>query len=529
MPAPRVLLRDRTIPCVSTATDSPAPGRRLARHAPMAVRVGIACLAAAVVVALAAHVGGYLPSAWGLIGVGGAVVAAIALALGRPVGLRRIEAGWIVCLAALGGWQLLSMLWTSGDGGAVADAQVTLLYAVCAAAILALVGRDDAESLVLGVAAGALIVSLWGLGRHLLPETLGGEGARLENPRLAGPMGYTNAAGALAAIGLLLCIAVVTHRGRVLQAIAGAAVAPLAVTLFVTLSRGAMLATFVGLAVVALADRRRLDLAVSVAVVAVPAALAVWLAGRLPGITGSPPYEVMREDGRTLAIELLPVVALGAALGAGRRLVPALGGRSRRQAARVALVAGVVVVAGAALLLAREGGPADLVRRAVDSFSAAPPADANSSARLLSGSGTVRSAYWGVARDMVGREPLLGEGAGSYERWWMQDRPEEAGVRNAHNLYLEMLAETGPLSLLLVLAFVARAWLLTYCPTPDRLHIHPPLMERPAYANALARGLAITEAQPHGLATKAQDITDSIINQALKIKPTAIKRLEAAA
>ncbi len=77
-------------------------------------------------------------------------------------------------------------------------------------------------------------------------------------------------------------------------------------------------------------------------------------------------------------------------------------------------------------------------------------------------------------------------------------------------------------------AKAAEAWLRSNCPSSDQLHIHPPLMERAAYANAIARGLAITEATPQQLATKARLITSSIIAQANRIKPTAIKKLEAA-
>jgi hypothetical protein len=60
---------------------------------------------------------------------------------------------------------------------------------------------------------------------------------------------------------------------------------------------------------------------------------------------------------------------------------------------------------------------------------------------------------------MVEREPLLGGGAGSYERWWLQERPVANAARNAHDLYLETLAELGPLGLaLLLVALGAPLW-----------------------------------------------------------------------
>ena len=75
----------------------------------------------------------------------------------------------------------------------------------------------------------------------------------------------------------------------------------------------------------------------------------------------------------------------------------------------------------------------------------------------------------------------------------------------------------------------SRQWLLDNCPHPERLVIHPPLLERPAYANAMSRGLAITETPYDDLSESARTIIASIIDQANVIKPTALKKLEAAA
>jgi hypothetical protein len=46
----------------------------------------------------------------------------------------------------------------------------------------------------------------------------------------------------------------------------------------------------------------------------------------------------------------------------------------------------------------------------------------------------------------------LGSGGGTFEQWWLQHRPTSAGVRDAHSLYLETLAEVGPFGLALLLA-----------------------------------------------------------------------------
>lgn len=58
-----------------------------------------------------------------------------------------------------------------------------------------------------------------------------------------------------------------------------------------------------------------------------------------------------------------------------------------------------------------------------------------------------RTPLWSVAWHSAHEHLLLGTGAGSFERVWWRERPAPGGVRDAHNLYLETLAELGPLGL----------------------------------------------------------------------------------
>jgi hypothetical protein len=106
----------------------------------------------------------------------------------------------------------------------------------------------------------------------------------------------------------------------------------------------------------------------------------------------------------------------------------------------------------AAAAIVRAGGPIDLADRAYSAFNAPPaPAQGDVGRRLFSISGSSRSDYWRVAWHDVEDHPLLGSGAGSYERRWLARRPADLPVRDAHSLYLETLAELGPLGLLLLL------------------------------------------------------------------------------
>lgn len=66
-----------------------------------------------------------------------------------------------------------------------------------------------------------------------------------------------------------------------------------------------------------------------------------------------------------------------------------------------------------------------------------------------------RQAYWATTLGLVADEPLLGTGAGTWERGWLRERHEAFGARDAHSLYLETAAELGPLGLALLLAALA--------------------------------------------------------------------------
>jgi hypothetical protein len=122
--------------------------------------------------------------------------------------------------------------------------------------------------------------------------------------------------------------------------------------------------------------------------------------------------------------------------------------------ARRAYAAGLVLVCFAVLIavFAHYGSPPTLARKAYHSFTSAPPAATGSvNKRLFSLSSTGRARQWRVAWDDYMAHPLLGSGAGTYEQQWLRRRPDRSKVINAHSLYLETLAEVGPIGLALLL------------------------------------------------------------------------------
>jgi O-antigen ligase len=64
--------------------------------------------------------------------------------------------------------------------------------------------------------------------------------------------------------------------------------------------------------------------------------------------------------------------------------------------------------------------------------------------------GENRPHYWRVAWQDAEEHPVLGSGAGTFGAYWLEHRPIDEFVHDAHSLFLETLAELGPPGLALV-------------------------------------------------------------------------------
>src|SRR4029079_2333573 len=143
-------------------------------------------------------------------------------------------------------------------------------------------------------------------------------------------------------------------------------------------------------------------MATTIAALAPVGALTIIVLGREPALTGPARVPETQSDGRRAAIELL-ALALGAPL-----IVPAVDqviarirlGRAARRALAATLALALMIAFGA--VVAHEGGPSSVARRATHAFSAPPARDSNDlNRRLFNASGNFRSAYWRVAASMV--------------------------------------------------------------------------------------------------------------------------------
>ncbi len=165
-----------------------------------------------------------------------------------------------------------------------------------------------------------------------------------------------------------------------------------------------------------------------------------------------PNVRAVRESGHELTW-IVAVCCVGSALTAGvlaaleRRISP---GTTARTTFAALLVAAAVIAGG--VTVSHYGGQSHIVARANASLEQSSPDTGGPLAtRLFSLSLNGRPDMWRAALKEVRAHPVLGDGAGAYERFWLRHRTVPMDVRDAHSLYLETLSELGPIGLVLLL------------------------------------------------------------------------------
>jgi O-Antigen ligase len=414
----------------------------------------------ALLVPVAADSGGYWPTSWGWVTLVLCWVGALVLVVGGTIRFTAWEAIAAVGLWLLLGWTLLSASWGSSTGRSLTEGERTVVYATALLTALLLVRRRSYPALFIGIWGATPLVSAYALATRLFPERLGSFDP-IAGYRLSEPIGYWNALGIFAALGAILAVGLAARaRSLLVVGLAAASLPLLVATLYFTFSRGAWIAFAAGLVGAVLLDARRLQFVTALFVLSPGVVAGLALAYSSDALTnrGAALASASRE-GHRMALVL---ATLGVANGLLALLLRQVEGRlAVPVAARRAYGIGLLGVLAAALVLAfaHWGSPSSLARRAYDSF-AGPPvqADTNLNRRLFNLSGNGRLPQWRVAWHQYEAHALLGSGAGTYELAWNQRRPYAAQVRDAHNLYLEMLAELGPVGLvLLVVALAAPA------------------------------------------------------------------------
>jgi hypothetical protein len=393
-------------------------------------RVLTVAVPAAALTVVAWWSGGYFPRSWGALLLLGAIGLAVVGIVAETVEVGRRTTALVGALFALTAWQMVTTAWAVAPDAPPLEAERTLVYAMAALVALLAVASRRAGDLVLAVLAGAGAVTLTGLLAHAL-------GAGAPDERLELPVGYPNASGIVAATALVLGLGLSTGSGRLGRALGGGLAAPAAVALALSLSRGSVLAAALGLLVLGLTTPARRGLA-TIALVGAPALLGVGVvsaSGRLQD-DGIAPREV-------LALAAVAVLGVTGGWLATRRAPDEVGDHAGFRRRRLVVAGCAVLALGVVAVGAYE------VRQSRSAPSTLQGVGAPD--RLLSTSTSSRGDYWDVAARMVEGHPLGGEGAGGFTRVWLQERPALLFVRDAHNLYLETLAELGPVGLALLL------------------------------------------------------------------------------
>ena len=413
-----------------------------------AIRTGAAAVLLAGPVALAFRSGGYFAEPRLAAGIAAWLLAAIGFAIGGGPLPRtapgRLAVAGLAALTALVG---LSILWAPIAGLAQSDLQRLLLYlGAMLAGVCLLRGRTGLRTVEPALAAGILVVVGYALSARLLPGLIEQDASRSAAGRLEQPLTYWNAVGALAAIGFVLAVRVAGDRTRKrwLAACAAAAAVPLAVGVYLSFSRGALLALLLGVVVIVVAgpDRAQLRVIGSTAAAAVAACIA---AGLLPAVRALEGTVGAREGQGAVMLLVLATTMAISALAAARLRAGAPGGAFRVPWVAAA-AAGVVIVGGFLVVASGAGSKNGQPRYGADT-------------RRLASFESNRYEYWKVAGGMFAGAPVAGEGSGAFRVVWRRERPIDDPALDAHSLPVETAAELGLLGLLAFGAMVGGvAW-----------------------------------------------------------------------
>jgi hypothetical protein len=416
-------------------------------------RAGPAILTAVGLVAVVSAHGGYVPTSWGWSSVVFALILVIWLGASGRTDAGRTDAVFLGLLTLLVAWIGLSAAWSVHGAATVLELERALVLVGGSASFLVLARRPTVPPLAAAILAAIGLVSLYALSTRLFPDRLG-----TFDPdavyRLSAPVGYWNGLGILAVMGILLAAGVAADAGSwAARWLAAAMLVVLPTTLLFTYSRASWVALVLGLATTIAVSSKRLRLLATLAAASPAALVAVLAASRSDTLTHqSATLAAAAHDGRRLAL-LLVVLAAVAVLcveavtfAARRATVPP----TVRRAAGAAVL--VVVALAAAGAIGHFGGPGEFARRGYDSFAAPPPpVDGSLNDRLFNVSSDGRVELWRFALRTYRSRPLLGTGAGTFERRWQANPDAKLEVRDAHSLYLETLAELGPVGLALLL------------------------------------------------------------------------------
>ena len=324
-------------------------------------------------------------------------------------------------LAAFAAWVLVSGLWSDAHDRALIEFDRALLY-VLVFLLFAFSARTASRIpwMVRGLAAAIVVCGGLGLFSRLRPDVLHTTSDVAVN-RLAYPLTYWNALGILSAVGILLCLGLAASRTErpIVRSLASGAVPVLALTLYFTFSRGAILALALGLVVYLVASHSR-GLVGTVLATAPVTLVAVVLAYREDALASNnpgTPVAIAQGDHIlkvTIVCVLIAIAVRALSLATVDRRLDAIEITPWHRRSAWFAFGGAALCA---LLVGLALGGAGWLSWQYDAFVHAKPVSsaADLRVRLTDPSSNGRIEHWRVAMDAFDAQPLHGSGAGTYE------------------------------------------------------------------------------------------------------------------
>lgn len=380
------------------------------------------------------------------------------LPLARLGRIAWVCAGLLVAFAV---WTGIAAGWSESAEQTVAQLGRVATYLGFFVLGLSIARRDTVRPLVTGIATAFGLVGLLAVLSRLYPGAFPADTAAqfFGHARLDYPLNYADGTGNFIAIGLPLLLAVATRARRLPGQALGAAAIPVSVLAVVmTASRGGVVTALAGiLTFYLLAPDRLPKVATGVTAAAGSAILIEGLLrrhGLREGLSTAAAVAQRHQEMLLLVVVSVGVALLQVAIGLAARYGARPGSvRVSRRAAGAALLAAVLV--GTAVAVAA-GAPRQLEHdwNVFKRNDVTGVVEGDTLSRLGSLGGSNRYQYWQTAVNAFDSKPLTGIGPGTFEFYWAQHAPLRQYIRNAHSLYLETLAESGIVGLLMLATFL---------------------------------------------------------------------------
>jgi O-antigen ligase len=406
------------------------------------------------------------------------VVALLVLGAGARATLGRPFYWAVGTIAGLALWSALSSFWSGSVELSVIEADRNLVYLGFFLAAFLIVQTDQRrQRFAEGLAISIALVALLGLSSRLLPHVFHVAESLGSGPRLRYPLGYWNANGAMFGIGVALLLWTSRRAAwRGLRWLSVAAMPAVLLALYVTYSRGGLLALLIAAGCAIALSRDRLWMLATLGIGAIGALPAVLALQARRSLADNIDTQTSVHQGVTVLLILFAGIALALALFAALRWAERRGGRVTGRAVELSRSRRVLMGIAATLGILAIGAAIAVGGRAWHQFNSPDvefPFKPEQHFSELNSAG--RNEFFRVAIDAFEEKPLAGIGAGTYQFAWNQHRRIEQPVIDAHSLYLEAFAELGIVGGLIVLALVGglvwtgfQAWRAAVHPQRDR-------------------------------------------------------------